>query len=73
MSSQSLIFRCYDWKCLYFSQLFSTSILNTYTHQSAIMASQANEGTSGSKDAKQKTHSTIPNKEIFLKVLQQGW
>ena len=53
MSFQSVIFRCYDWKCLYFSQLFSPCILNTYTHQSVIMASQANEGASGSKDAKQ--------------------
>jgi len=34
------------------------------------MASQANEGTSGSKDAKQKN--TINYKEIFLKVLQRG-
>jgi hypothetical protein len=40
---------------LYFSQLSSLCVLNTYTHQSVITASQANEGASGSKD-KKKSH-----------------
>jgi len=82
MSSRSAIFCCYDWKCLYFPQLFSPCTLNTYAHQSVIMASQVNEGTSGSKDgggggANKHTHthihSTVTDKEIFSKVLQQGW